>query len=836
MKEEKFLTIHGHFYQPPRENPWLEEIEMQESAKPFHNWNARICAECYEPNSVARLADEYGHILNVINNYEYISFNFGPTLLSWMEKYAPKAYRRILEADKNSLEMYNGHGCAIAQVYNHMIMPLANTQDKITQTFWGIRDFEYRFKRKPEGIWLAETAVDEETLEVLIEQGIKFTILSPYQAKCVKNMSEGSWYDVSWGTIDPSMPYRYFLKSDRSKYIDLFFYDGNISRAVAFECLLHDGKKFAHRLGDGYDPNRGHPQIVNIGTDGESYGHHTKFGDMALSYILAMAAKDYGFTITNYGEFLEMYPPTHEVDIKNESSWSCCHGVGRWKEDCGCSTGAQGGWNQKWRGPLREALNYLRDELIILCKIESEKYFKNFEKARNDYIDIILDRSDENIEKFLTAHLRKKLNAQDKTRALKLLEIQRQAMLMYTSCGWFFAEISGIETVQIMCYAARAIELARDFSTTDYEKKFLSILQKAKSNLPEHVDGKVIYNRYVKSARIGVEQIVSHWAISSVLGENAEDAENTREVYCYKIKKVNYKTVKNGGSKLTTGRVEVTSKITLEKFDMVFVLLDHSDSEFCCSVKPFEGLTKYNEDKKAVVEAFMHSPLIETPKAISRYFTQKYSTLKDILTDKRSDILEGIVTTKLSKLAKQNKDFYADMKTTVSSLMDLGMEIPDVFRLAAKYTLTKDIEELLTNNYDFTNEDLFSELIRLYNEAERFSININKSNAGHILAKKLESQIMQLSETLDMTTAKNILRMTDIIEKLSLHLDMRAAQDAYFERIFKKLPILIEHLQGSKNKNKERLLALALLDIGKKINIQTDFYRQHIDKASLPNN
>ena len=281
MSDKKnFLTIHGHFYQPPRENPWLEAIETQESAAPAHDWNERVCAECYNPNSVSKIVDSRNKILDVVNNYEYMSFNFGPTLLSWMEEHAPQTYDRVIKADIESVIEHNGHGNALAQVYNHIIMPLANYQDKQTQVKWGIKDFFYRFGRQPEGMWLAETAVDDETLEVLVDNGIKYTILSPYQALKFKKIDEDNWQDVSWGNIDPARPYRYFLKNGKGKYIDLFFYDGAISKSVAFDELLKDGNRFIRRLKEGVSPTRGYPQLVNIATDGESYGHHTKFGDM----------------------------------------------------------------------------------------------------------------------------------------------------------------------------------------------------------------------------------------------------------------------------------------------------------------------------------------------------------------------------------------------------------------------------------------------------------------------------------------------------------------------------------------------------------------------------
>ena len=399
-KNKVFLTIHGHFYQPPRENPWLEAIEQQDSAMPFHDWNERINSECYNPNSVSKIVDSKNQILDVVNNYEYISYNFGPTLLSWMEEFAPLAYERIIRADVTSRKLHSGHGNAIAQVYNHMIMPLANERDKQTQVKWGIKDFEYRFGRKPEGIWLAETAVDDDTLRVLVENDIKFTILSPYQAQKIRKEGEKTWQDVSWGNIDPARSYRYYIKSAPGKYIDLFFYDGAISRSVAFDELLKDGVKFVNRLKDGVSTSRNYNQLVHIATDGESYGHHTKFGDMALAYALKIKVKDAGFTITNYAEYLEKYRSDWEVEIKPVSSWSCSHGVGRWSEDCGCSTGGHPGWNQKWRKPLRQALDYLRDEMITLCQKQAKKYFKNPHEARDNYISVILDRSDISVKNF----------------------------------------------------------------------------------------------------------------------------------------------------------------------------------------------------------------------------------------------------------------------------------------------------------------------------------------------------------------------------------------------------------------------------------------------------
>ena len=560
-KKDVFLAIHGHFYQPPRENPWLEAVELQPSALPCHDWNERVNNECYAPNSVSKVVNNKNEVMSIVNNYEYMSFNFGPTLLSWMEEFAPTAYERIIKADIKSVEDHNGHGNAIAQVYNHMIMPLANELDKQTQVKWGIKDFEYRFGRKPEGMWLAETAVDDDTLRVLEENGIKFTILSPFQAKCVKKIDENNWQDVSWGNIDPARSYRYYIKSAPGKFIDLFFYDGAISKSVAFDELLTDGNKFLKRLQDGISYDRNYPQLVNIATDGESYGHHTKFGDMALAFVMAMKVKDSGFTVTNYAEYLDKYRSDWQVQIKDVSSWSCSHGVGRWCEDCGCSTGGHAGWNQKWRRPLRDAMDYLRDSVTPLFKEYGQKYFKDFLSARYNYIDVILDRSITNVRQFQQEYFLPDLSEEDKVNAMKLLEMQRQAMLMYTSCGWFFCEISGIETVQIMKYAARVIQLAQDFTDNDFETKYLEILSAAQSNYKEIGNGKDIYERFVKPSVITEKQIVSLWAVSSLY----EDVEDEEDVYCYTITKKSYKKVQKGDSHFVVGHVEVQSKVTLER-------------------------------------------------------------------------------------------------------------------------------------------------------------------------------------------------------------------------------------------------------------------------------
>ncbi|HEX9048267.1 MAG TPA: DUF3536 domain-containing protein, partial [Verrucomicrobiae bacterium] len=426
---QKFVCVHGHFYQPPRENPWLETVELQESAAPYHDWNQRICFECYAPNARARLLDGQGRIERIVSNYSRMSFNFGPTLLSWMKDNEPEIHTAIVEADKKSLERFSGHGSALAQVYNHMILPLANTRDKHTQVIWGIRDFESRFGRKPEGMWLAETAADNESLDVLAQHGIRFTILSPYQAKQIRPLAGGDWVDVNGARVDPKMPYLVQLPEGRS--ITVFFYDAPVSQAVAFEKLLVSGERFAERLLGAFDETRAEDQLVHIATDGESYGHHFQFGDMALAYALHQIEQSADVKPTIYGEFLDDHPPTHEVEIHQGSAWSCSHGVERWKSDCGCCSGGHGGWNQKWRAPLREALDWLRDRLARFFETQARAFLKDPWGARDAYISVILDRSPEKVAGFFGAHAVQELDAAQQITATRLLETQRHAMLMF---------------------------------------------------------------------------------------------------------------------------------------------------------------------------------------------------------------------------------------------------------------------------------------------------------------------------------------------------------------------------------------------------------------------
>jgi len=823
-----FLTVHGHFYQPPRENPWLEAIEMQDSAAPFHDWNERINKECYNPNSVSKIVDSRNRILDVVNNYAHISFNFGPTLLSWLEQFAPLTYERIIKADIESIAEHNGHGNAIAQIYNHIIMPLANENDKQTQVMWGIRDFEYRFGRKPEGIWLAETAVDDDTLRVCEEHGIKFTILSPYQALKIRQEGTKEWTDVSWGNIDPARSYRYYIKSAPGKYIDLFFYDGAISRSVAFDELLKDGNKFSKRLKEGVSECRDFPQLINISTDGESYGHHTKFGDMALAYVLQIKAKDEGFTVTNYGEYLEKYRSDYEVDIKQSSSWSCFHGVGRWKEDCGCSTGGHPGWNQKWRKPLREAFDYLRNELIQVFESEGKKYFKNPWEARNNYIEVILDRGDMNVKKFQNENFLPDITDAKRVKAMELLEIQRQSMLMYTSCGWFFSEVSGIEPVQILKYAARAMQLAARFTDKDFESKFLDILSEAKSNIPEQGNGRDIFERYVRPSIVTMKQLACLWAISSLY----QDFDEEENVYSYVVRKHSYKKVQKGTSTFIIGNIEIQSKVTWRKANLIFALMQYEDGDFHCTIKEYPDETEFNNIRVELTKTFMTDTPTEMIRALDEYFGKEYFTLKDIFIEERRKILQILLKGKLAKFAETYQDMYDDGKSSIYHLQNLGLKIPDEFKISAGYALSHKFNDIVVHSGGFLDNEAIQQAMDINFEARRMEICLDKKSSNIVFSKKILQNVNRLVHSFEIQQADIILELFDNIEKLELEVDIAEAQNTYYAKIYHLVGDILETSLSSKRSSNKKFVEM-LLEIGENLNINTEFYRKKMDKMLL---
>ncbi len=686
---ERYICIHGHFYQPPRENPWLEAIEMQDSAYPYHDWNERIAAECYGPNGSSRILDSAGRIEEIVNNYSRISFNFGPTLLGWLEAKAPETYRAVLAADEESRKNFSGHGSAIAQPYNHVIMPLANSRDKETQVIWGIRDFERRFRRRPEGMWLPETAVDMGTLDVLAQQGIKFTILSPYQAARVRPIGARTWRDTSDGRIDPSIAYRIRLRYGRM--MNVFFYDGPISRSVAFEGLLDKGEALADRLLGAFSPERDWPQLVHIATDGETYGHHHAYGDMALAYALRYIETKKLAKLTNYGEFLDRHPATHEVRIIEKSSWSCPHGVERWRSNCGCNSGMHPEWHQEWRGPLREALDGLRDEISPLFARKGKAWFKNPWLARNDYVEVILDRSRENVSQFLARHAIPELGENKTIEALKLMELQRHLMLMYTSCGWFFDELSGIETVQVIQYAGRAIQLAQELFGKLFEPDFLDRLEKVKSNTPEHPDGRAIFEAFVRPAAVNLKKVGAHYAVSSLFEHYNHEA----RIYCYNVDLEDYNLLNEGKTRLAVGRAKISSEVTWESSRITFGVLHLGDHYLNGGVREFLEDDVYQSMVEEVTEVFERGDLREQLRIVDEHFGSATYTLKLLFRDQQHHILRLILQSALAEAEASYRQIYERGAPLMRFVEDLGLPQPRRFQIAAEFTLNAELQRHL---------------------------------------------------------------------------------------------------------------------------------------------
>lgn len=633
MRHPRYLCIHGHFYQPPRENPWLDVVEVQDSAAPFHDWNERITRECYAPNTRARVLDRHGKIINLLNNYAWMSFNFGPTLLQWMDSGAPEVLAEIVAADRLSRERRGGHGNALAQVYNHMILPLASEHDKRTQVRWGIADFRHRFGRPPEGMWLAETAADVATLEALAEAGLHFTILAPNQARRWRRLGQKDWVAIPGG-IDPSRAYRCRLPSGRS--IDLFFYDGIIAREVAFERLLDDGERFLGRLLQGFDPDREHAQLMHIATDGESYGHHHPHGDMALAYVLNRLAQDPEIRLTNYGEFLERHPPEWEVEIHERSSWSCAHGVERWRTDCGCKT--RGDWHQRWRGPMRAALDGLKEGLDHLFGTRGRECFPDPWAARDAYIEVALRRDgDEPARRFLRRHGHPDLDATQMQDALRLLEMQRDAMLMYTSCGWFFDEISGLETTQCLHYAARAIHLAKHFHR-DFEPAFVRALGAAESNLPRFRDGRGVWDQLIAPAVVDLERVLAHHAISSIYRAD----EPTTRVYSFDLETIDEEVRTRGGSHVAIGRLHVRSRQIWNEAQTTFVVIHYGGLDFHAVLRESQPIEMYEGFKRRLLETFRAGSLADVTSLVAVEFPGKAHRLDDLFRDEQRRVI-GIV-------------------------------------------------------------------------------------------------------------------------------------------------------------------------------------------------
>jgi alpha-amylase/alpha-mannosidase (GH57 family) len=761
----RFVCIHGHFYQPPRENPWLDAIEIQDSAAPFHDWNERISAECYAPNAVARLLDDDGLIVAMRNNYEHISFNFGPTLLSWMEAARPDVYAAVQAADRSSVQAY-GRGNALAQVYGHCIMPLASRRDRITQVRWGIADFMHRFGRRPDGMWLPETAADVESLRVLAEHGIRFTILAPGQAARVR-FAGGSWHAAS-DNLDTSRPYRCDLGNGRS--ISLFFYDGGIAHAVAFAGLLNDGRDFASHLTTAALERTG-PALLHIATDGESYGHHHPHGEMALAAAIDTIEREAQVQLINYAAYLDRFPPRDDVEIQPVSSWSCAHGVERWRADCGCNAG-HAGWQQGWRGPLRDSLSWLSGELDLCFERQAVALLDDPWAARDAYIDVILQRDADSREHFLRRQSRHDLSPQQRSAVWKLLEMQRYGLLSFTSCGWFFDEPSGIETVQILAYAARATQLAAELGVP-LEDELLRRLAPMRSNLPQYGDGAQLYRALVQPQVSDNRRIVAHYAMNGLLQPPAENGRS----YVYRISSLQRTVESAGTATLAMGRVHLLAEVTEDSDDYAYVALHLGGHDMQCAVIG-GGVDDFTKRCDELLTTFRSAPLTELVRRIDIAFGGTVFTLRDVFTAERRRILDRVTTQALAECSVGYERIVAQNRRLIEFLAHGGGPIPEELRVAATFVLQRRFQQALIALV--SGSGTLQEGLAIAGDAQRWGLTLEAATPARLVEMALNEAAQQVRAAPSPAVIEHAHALLDAAEALALPLNTWVAQNHYY--------------------------------------------------------
>ena len=781
-----YVTVHGHFYQPPRENPYLDTIERQPSATPFHDWNERIHHECYRPNAFARVLNERGDVIGIVNNYEYLSFNIGPTLMSWLERYDVEVYQRILEADRKSCDRLNGHGNAIAQVYNHIIMPLANERDKYTQIRWGKEDFRSRFGRDPEGMWLAETAVDYPTLEALVAEGIRFIVLAPSQAercRLIPNDEQpvSQWIEVGGSQIDPTRPYRCFLAN--GKHIDIFFYDGPISRDMGFNEVLSNSHHFAGRLSQAVRGDHRPAQLISVATDGETFGHHKGGTEKCLAFAFTQEFPTRNWTVTNFAHYLSINPPTWEVELKPVTAWSCAHGVDRWQEDCGCGGG--GLWHQKWRRPLRDALDWLRDKLTKVYEETGSKLFLDPWQARDEYIQVVRDRSAANVDHFLTRHRKRKLTPAEQVDALRLLEMQRHALLMYTSCGWFFEEISRPEGVQILRYAARALELAGEISGIQLEKGFLRRLTQSLSNVDFFKHGGEVYRQLVVSAQISFKQVVAHYAISSLYTTYPQQ----QRIYCYEAQQLDYQLQRLGSLTLAVGQVRLVSEITWESSHLVFAVLHLGGWDFHCCIQPFAGRRAYSQLKDKLFDALKQASAAQMILAMTPLFNGESFSLQDLFAEERHRIMALLSHETLTRLDQLYSQVYRDNYGVLMAFHRDELPVPQELQVAAEIALShRCVTSIKALEQEISDPQLswshLAELEAIATEANHQRARLKIPEVKQALEKLILRSLWQLLHDANLGTLEadihRIDRLIELGNQLHLGLSLDRCQELYF--------------------------------------------------------
>jgi alpha-amylase/alpha-mannosidase (GH57 family) len=771
VSQPRFVAIHGHFYQPPRENPWLEHIEGQDSAAPYHDWNARVTAECYAPNTTARRMDAQGRILDVVDNFAALAFNVGPTLMAWLEAERPDVYAAILEADRAS-RAAREHGNAIAQAYGHAILPLCSRRDKVTQVRWGLADFRHRFGREAAGMWLPETAVDRETLQVLAEEGVRFTLLAPGQAASVREPG-GDWRPGAVA-LDPRRAYRCEVGHGRT--LALFFYDGAISHAIAFDGLLRSGEALASRLLSAFDGGP-HGQLVHVATDGETYGHHHRFGEMALAAACARIEASGAATLTNHAAFLAAHPPVLEARVVDGSSWSCAHGVERWRADCGCRAGRHPNWTQRWRQPLREALDWLRDAVDPLYEARAAALLKDPWAARDAYVEVLLDRRPASVDAFLDRHALRPLNASERVQSLRCLELQRHRLLMYTSCGWFFDEISGIESVQVLRYAARVLQLARLLDgDAGWEAELVRRLAAAPSNVPGLGDGAGVWRRRVAPSVTDLARVAAHYAMA----RPSEGYGDPADVHAFRIERLRWARVTSGAASLAIGRVRVTAQLTTEREEVDVAVLHAADGEIHCRVRAGSSADALSTAQDALFRDFPGFGPPGWPRALERDFGGRSYTPDDVFPDERRRLLTRLAEHALEGGAEDSQRIEGARRRLLDELRSTEGPIPSALAGATRGLLERAArEDLATLAAGGPVTEAMSRIRELVTTARSLGIalDLGADRVTRSIASALDRTLGALRAGPTAAIVTDALALLDLGEELEAPPDLWTAQN-----------------------------------------------------------
>jgi alpha-amylase/alpha-mannosidase (GH57 family) len=813
---KRCVIIHGHFYQPPRENPWLDIIEKQASASPDHDWNERIYDQCYRPNAFSRILDKKGRIVDIHNNYLSMSHNFGPTLFLWLEKNHPKMVEQVIAADRESCGRFNGHGNALAQVYNHMIMPLASRRDKLTQIRWAKEFFRSRYRREPEGFWLAETAINMETVQCLIEEGVKFVVLSPAQAELLRPLDGKDIFKPAGG-IDTRRTYRVFSRTPEGRrlggHLDLFFFNEGLSREVSFGDLLGNASTLGAKINSCFDASGAGGQAVVIATDGETFGHHKPFGDMCLSYFFTRVAPELDITPVNFGYFLENNPPVFEVTLKNEfgegTAWSCMHGVGRWARDCGCKAGGPLSWNQAWRAPLRRAFDSLQKDVDAAFESALANVVSDPWRLRDAYPRLARSRT---LGEFKAQLVKEGASAQiadsDAMMVRRLLEAQKYMLFAFTSCGWFFSDLSGIETVQNIAYAGRALALGIDKSQREgVTAGFLRLLSEAKSNVANK-DGATIYNECVVPFLHHLE-ILCFTAVAEKTV--APQRAGTREFDYF-----NYSVALSKREQLEARYGCDTFNAAIDNLDSgehgrFAVCLEREDGRlqgWCVPGDAAEGPAFSAADPQSFKG---HPECVALD--LSRMFEESKVRLAGYF---------------LAAMSKDTLEKYASWmernEKNLDSLSSLGVPLPQFVAAPIAYVLTAQWNTAINEIEIYGREDeVYDKLLDLWKKTKKYNIALDFSESSRLLLDLLISELKIFAETLSQVSADRMRYLLNIVDRFNIPFSKNKTEDLFFSIIEKTLrPMYDEFKRHPTGKHGETVIRL--IQFARRMNFNTDAF------------